>query len=120
MYLSLIANNVYNCPDTTDAYVDVIASPAIYFPNSFSPNEDGKNEGFKPVMDRAPTYYYFSIYDRWGHRVFETFDYQESWDGTYYNLGRKQMKQDVYVYKLSAIFQKDQIYNLYGNVTLVY
>ena len=118
--LSLIANNVYNCPDTTDAYVDVIASPAIYFPNSFSPNEDGKNEGFKPVMDRAPTYYYFSIYDRWGHRVFETFDYQESWDGTYYNLGRKQMKQDVYVYKLSAIFQKDQIYNLFGNVTLVY
>lgn len=118
--LALIANNTFNCPDTAYSDVHIIAAPNIYIPSSFSPNEDGKNDGFKPFIDRDPTYYYFSIYDRWGHLVFETFNRNEYWNGTYYNLGRKPLKQDVYVYKLKAVFEQDQIYNLFGNITLVH
>ena len=117
--LALVANNQFNCPDTAYSDVYIIASPNIYVPSSFSPNGDGKNDGFSPSLDRNPTYYYFSIYDRWGHLVFETLKRDEQWNGTYYNVGRKSLKQDVYVYKLKAIFEQDQIYNLIGNITIV-
>jgi gliding motility-associated-like protein len=118
--LALVANNQFNCPDTAYSDVYIVASPNIYIPSSFSPNGDGKNDGFSPSLDRNPSYYYFSIYDRWGHVVFETLKRDEQWNGTYYNLGRKPLKQDVYVYKLKAVFEQDQIYNLIGNITIVH
>jgi large repetitive protein len=118
--ITLIANNQYNCPDTLFDDIYIISSPNIFLPSSFSPNEDGLNDGFRPSLDRAPTVYYFSIYDRWGHLVFETRNFNEVWNGTYYNRGGDPLKQDVYVYKLRAIFEKDQIYNLYGNITLIH
>jgi gliding motility-associated-like protein len=118
--LMLVANNIYNCPDTTVKQIFIKASPKIFVPTSFSPNEDGTNDGFKPMLDRPSSEYHFSVYDRWGHIVFETHSEEIFWDGTYMNKGEKPIKQDVYVYKLKVVFDEDQIYNEYGNITVIH
>jgi large repetitive protein len=57
--IMLVANNIYNCPDTTVKQIFIKASPKIFVPTSFSPNEDGTNDGFKPMLDRPSSEYYF-------------------------------------------------------------
>lgn len=57
----------------------------LYFPNTFTPDEDPleRNELFRPLHD-CPFYEYeLTIYDRWGHTLFQTLDPFESWDGNY-------------------------------------
>jgi gliding motility-associated-like protein len=53
-------------------------------PNAFSPNGDGLNDVFRPViMNQWVELGDFSIYNRYGQRVYYSRDIQEGWDGTY-------------------------------------
>ncbi|HEY4288067.1 MAG TPA: gliding motility-associated C-terminal domain-containing protein [Puia sp.] len=55
----------------------------IYFPGAFSPNGDGKNDVFRPLLrGGTPGYFVLTIFNRWGQKVFETKDPGGSWDGT--------------------------------------
>jgi gliding motility-associated-like protein len=55
---------------------------ALYVPNAFSPNGDGKNDVFR-VVSTGDNVSDFSmlIYDRWGELVFQTTDIHSGWDG---------------------------------------
>jgi gliding motility-associated-like protein len=53
----------------------------IYFPNSFTPNNDGLNDTFKPLIGGAMTKYELQIYNRWGQLVFRTTNKNEGWSG---------------------------------------
>jgi gliding motility-associated-like protein len=53
----------------------------ITVPNIFTPNSDLKNDFFKPVLSFTPTSYQLIISDKHGTVLFETRDYNESWDG---------------------------------------
>ena len=55
----------------------------IFFPNAFSPNNDGKNDIFRPIVYAALDKFYMAVYDRWGTRVFKTTDPTKGWDGTF-------------------------------------
>lgn len=54
----------------------------LFVPTAFSPNQDGRNELFKPVVKDA-TQFEFKIYNRWGQLVFSSDDSSAGWDGTY-------------------------------------
>ncbi|MGB8194821.1 MAG: gliding motility-associated C-terminal domain-containing protein, partial [Chitinophagaceae bacterium] len=54
----------------------------IDFPNAFTPNNDRRNETYKPVVRGVITKYKLTIYNRWGQRVFETTEPSRSWNGT--------------------------------------
>lgn len=54
----------------------------VYFPTAFTPNGDGKNEGFGPLGSIALLQnYQLSIYNRWGERVFHSTSPLQQWDG---------------------------------------
>lgn len=53
----------------------------FYIPKAFTPNGDGLNEYFKPVIGGVIREYRFTIYDRWGNAVFTTRDPNKGWDG---------------------------------------
>lgn len=55
----------------------------IYFPNAFTPNNDRRNDTYKPIINGVITKIQFSIYDRYGKKVFETNDPAKGWDGNY-------------------------------------
>ncbi|MFB6456018.1 gliding motility-associated C-terminal domain-containing protein, partial [Chitinophaga sp. Hz27] len=57
--------------------------PKPQFPNAFSPNGDGRNDVFRPVV-RGPMYEYeLRIFNRWGELIFLSSDQHRGWDGKY-------------------------------------
>lgn len=55
----------------------------FFAPNAFTPNSDGKNDSFRPLIFGVLSKYDFRIYNRWGQMVFQTSDYSKAWDGGY-------------------------------------
>ena len=54
----------------------------LWFPNAFSPNEDGHNDVFRP-KGLSISKYHLEIYDRWGAMVFQTDELDQGWNGVY-------------------------------------
>lgn len=72
--------------------------PCYILPNVFTPNNDGSNDLYTPILpfrfvDRVE----MKIYNRWGNLVFETEDPMINWDGKDKNSG-KNVKEGVYFY----------------------
>jgi gliding motility-associated-like protein len=88
----------------------------IYVPNTFTPDKDGLNDGFAPVIYGEFTEYSFRIFDRWGEVIFESSTHGESWKGTYKN---ELVKTDVYVWKLIVKPKKDKEITQTGKVTIL-
>jgi len=63
-----------------------ICSLRIWVPNAFTPNGDGLNDTFHPVVENA-NQYRLLIFDRWGAQLFETTDTENGWDGTFRGEG---------------------------------
>lgn len=59
----------------------------IMMPNAFSPNNDGLNDYFFPILQSAecldPGSYTLDIYNRWGQRIYQGRANDKGWDGTY-------------------------------------
>lgn len=55
----------------------------LFMPNSFSPNGDGINDVFRVPPGTTLTLEDFSVFDRWGHKVFTTTDLAKGWNGMY-------------------------------------
>jgi gliding motility-associated-like protein len=54
----------------------------ITVPNVFTPNNDLKNDLFKPVLSFTPLDYHLIITDTHSKVLFETRDFMAEWDGT--------------------------------------
>jgi gliding motility-associated-like protein len=101
--VTLTATSFGNCKDDITKLIEVKNDFNVFIPNSFTPNEDGLNDVFRPVfspygLDEKT--YEMTIYDRWGHVLFHTKDINKGWDGTIQNAGQTPLKQDTYVYTL--------------------
>ena len=65
-----------------DGKVTVLLFKKLSMPNAFTPNADGNNDVFRIPPGVTLTLESFSVYDRWGNRVFSTRNIDEGWDGT--------------------------------------
>lgn len=111
----LIVINNFGCTDTTTGAIIVNPINALYVPNSFTPNNDGLNDSFKPIVP-----YYknatMQIFDRWGALIYNTNDIQNGWNGTYKNT---YVTNDIYIYKIDVEYLDGKTKNVTGNVTLI-
>ena len=72
-----------NCKGADSMRVDLKdCLTGAYVPNAFTPNRDGLNDEFKPLLFGDIRSYEFLVYDRWGKVVFSTKDFMKGWDGT--------------------------------------
>lgn len=95
---SLVVFNSHGCTDTAHYTVRINGLFSVYVPNSFTPNGDGINDIFQPVIrDAKLKDYRFMIFDRWGEEIFSTTDLTSGWDGTVKGAGPK---TDVYVWRM--------------------
>jgi gliding motility-associated-like protein len=103
--------------DTVVIYVlDVNCDePDIYVPNAFTPNGDLKND-ILYVHGNVIQEIYFTIYDRWGEKVFETRNMRVGWDGTYKG---KLCDPAVYVYYLDVTCINKEKHIQKGNITII-
>jgi gliding motility-associated-like protein len=71
----------------------------MMIPNSFTPNEDNRNDYFYPVAQCEYSYFTITITDRWGYTVFTGNTINARWDGRFKgNL----CPEDVYTYKIES------------------
>lgn len=108
-----------NCTylDSVTIYViDILCGdPFVFVPNIFTPNGDGKNDILKvesTIVDNLT----FSIYNRWGEKVFETVDIEKGWDGTYKGT---MSDPGVFVYQIEARCLNQKYFKSKGNITLI-
>jgi gliding motility-associated-like protein len=57
--------------------------PQLFMPNAFSPNEDGKNDYFQPMNAADMSSLEFSVYNRFGARMFYGKGTKAKWDGRF-------------------------------------
>ncbi|MCZ2357740.1 MAG: gliding motility-associated C-terminal domain-containing protein, partial [Bacteroidia bacterium] len=115
--LVLVAANDLGCLDTTAHYIfasDI--KPALYIPNAFTPNGDGRNDEFLPFgvsIDQIS----FKIYDRWGVEVYTAEHINSGWPGT---KNGKDCPEGVYVYRIRFKFVGNNEFEIRaGTVTLI-
>lgn len=104
------------CASTNTVFVQVEYICGEYFvPNVFSPNGDGVND-FVNLHNACISTYVLQIFDRWGEKVFETSDPNNSWDGTF---RAKPMDTGVFIYQATGFDLKGDPFSVKGNVTLL-
>lgn len=97
--------------------VVLLQSPTTYIPNAFSPLGP-VNRVFMPINSFVSTENYsFTIYTRWGDKVFSTKDPYQGWDG-YFDGHVGPM--GVYMYRITYTLPDGEKYVKTGSVTLVH
>lgn len=100
--ITLTSTSMFGCEAFSVKYVHVFQDYTIYVPNAFTPDGNGANEIFKPVMTGFdPQDYTMYIFNRWGDLIFETHDMEVGWDGRF--AGQDFAVQDgVFTWKIEA------------------
>ncbi len=92
-YTVVVTDISDECVDTAEVTVFVLYGDKIAMPNAFTPNGDGKNDNFYPVLlGEYQQVVEFRIYDRWGAMIHNG---TEPWDGSFNGKGQP---ADTYVY----------------------
>jgi len=87
----------------------------LYIPNTFTPNNDGKNDYFLAYGNHIGKFR-MRVYNQWGEFVFESQNILQGWDGTY--RGRTQ-PTGVYVYYVDVTFNSGVSKTFKGTITLL-
>jgi gliding motility-associated-like protein len=112
---------VGGCMDAQCYTISVSTSSYVYVPNSFTPDGDGKNDVFAPVVTglSSTSRYSFSVYNRWGDLIFETEDPTDVWIGDV-NDGSHFAEDGAYVYEIKIQFSSgEDPFERMGTVVLV-
>ncbi|GAB5426307.1 MAG: hypothetical protein Crog4KO_34540 [Crocinitomicaceae bacterium] len=116
----LTAYSAEGCPAQAVKYIHVFQDYTIYVPNTFTPDGNGANEIFKPVLTGFdPNDFELLIFNRWGDLIFESHNMEVGWDGTF--AGQDYQTQDgVYTWKITAGIEFTNDTKIFvGHVTLL-
>ena len=117
-----IIRTARNCPvdtlplvilqqNTTGAQCDT-----AYVPTAFTPNNDGKNDLLRPVVNGGIVAFIFRVYNRYGQPVFETTTAGTGWDGRLNNIPQP---AGTYVWYLECIDNQQRKRQFKGSVVLI-
>ncbi len=118
--LTLFANG--DCFVSDSIYVEVDLEKNLWFPNAFSPNNDGVNDYFTAFANPSKIEQIESleVFDRWGNRVFSNENFQVnqkdgSWNGKFKG---DVVIPGVYVYVANVRFVDGELTNSSGSVVV--
>ncbi|MCG8574948.1 MAG: PKD domain-containing protein [Flavobacteriales bacterium] len=119
-FVRLTALNEIGCSDVAYGVVPIKDIIIFYIPNIFTPDGDKFNETFKPQFFSGIDIYDFHmvIYNRYGEILFESFDTESGWDGTY---GSRGLIQDgTYIWQIDfKENMSDKRHKHHGHVTIM-
>lgn len=122
-YVSLNLSSESGCSITDSLLIEVIEVRKAYFPNIFSPNNDGINDVFTLFGDipNVQMVEDLKVFDRWGSLIFDAAnflpnDIQNGWNGTF---NGKALPMGIYVYTARVRFVDDEIFRYSGDVFLI-
>ncbi len=113
---TVVGTNENNCKAKATVKIEVNYTPQIFVPNAFSPNGDGINDVFMPLNIRFEELETFSVFNRYGSKIYETANPNEGWNGT---INGRKAEVGVYFWYLKAKLPDGSKYELKGDVTLL-
>jgi gliding motility-associated-like protein len=95
--------------------VEICVTTTMWAPNCFTPDGDENNNIWSPIGTNYKDPYYF-IVNRWGNTIFESYDLNVGWDGSY---GGKECQDGVYIFVLRWKDWDDRHHQKHGHITLL-
>jgi len=117
-YITVAGESENNCRDTATLSINILQSPSVFIPSAFTPNGDGMNDYFRPEFIRDHDIRNFSIFNRWGQKVYGIYSKQElgnGWDG-FFRGKRCDVGTYYYILSLQDPLKKESV--IKGDVTL--
>ena len=119
MTYTVTVTDTFGCQrtDTVTVKVNPVVCdmPFVFIPNSFTPNGDGRNDVLYVRSDILVDCH-FIVYNRWGEKVFETFNQEIGWDGTFKG---KECPRATYDWYFKGTCKDGDETEMKGNVTLI-
>lgn len=112
----VLVRDIAGCEGMDTVFVKVYEGPTYYIPNAFSPNNDGRNDIFRPIPSGMKTTEYFRVFNRFGELIFETNQWLKGWDGTYRG---KAQPQGTYVWMVKGRDESGKVIEQKGTVVLL-
>lgn len=116
------ASNPYGCIDSGYVRIKTFTAGKVHIPNAFTPNGDGRNDVLYIMGGQEMrTIKNFTIFDRWGSRVFEMRngdpnDRSRGWDG---RINGQDAPPGTYVYFVTVEFSDGKTETVKGTITLI-
>lgn len=118
--VNLLVIDSTGCRDSSSTIITVDDILLYYVPNAFTPDGDKVNNTFQPVFTSGFDIYDYHLimFNRWGEVIFESYDAEIGWDGTY--LDGSLADSGVYVWTIEFGEIKSDKRNIkQGHVTLI-
>ena len=112
--IKLIAENEFNCKDSSIKELFIEDLVTYYIPNVFTPNSDNLNDEFTPILSGIKSYEIY-IYNRWGQKVFEG-NMNHHWNGTYNNA---EVPDGTYIYQIRLLRNDKKVIYEKGMINLL-
>lgn len=106
-----VVRNSEGCADTLRSVIRVGIGYYLWVPSAFTPNGDGFNDVWQPVV-RGARKYRVQVFNRWGQEVFSSDDPSKGW-------APENPHEGVYAYTITLINAFDQRRTERGNITLL-
>ena len=114
--VTLIAMNGF-CSDTAYKIIECLPAYTFYAPNTFTPNNDKRNDFFFPLGEGWDVKTYsLMVFDRWGEKIYETDQVDGWWAGTFKG---EEVKEDTYIWKVNLKDIFGMQHNYIGHIILV-
>ena len=118
--IQLIVTDQQGCTDTATSRIFVEGPPAVWLPNSFTPNGDGLNDYFN-VPSAGLRKGALRIFDRWGKEIFHSENLalltSVGWDGS---VNGQPAPEGSYTYLLDATMENESSTQYKGVITLIH
>lgn len=104
------------CKAADSVFIRVIQYNDIYVPNAFTPNNDGRNDIIRPFYPGTFALQQFSIFNRYGQKVFATSERNKGWDG---KLNEQPQASGTYIWIISVKDKQGNVIERKGSLTLI-
>jgi gliding motility-associated-like protein len=94
----------------------VVDNCNVYVPSAFTPNNNGKNDLFRPVFYGIKKLHRFSVFARSGELIYTSQTIGEGWDGKYKG---QELPSSVFVWYLEYDSPEQKNLVIKGTVTLM-
>ena len=111
--VQLHVTNIHGCTDIATQTIHVTNELQIFVPNAFTPDNDGNNDSWAPVINGEELILSYEcwVYDRWGKLVFNSTTIGEPWigdntvdgAGTHYVSATEQFSWKIEVKKVNGL-----------------
>ncbi len=105
------------CRDTLTQTLQLRSVNTFFMPDAFTPNGDGLNDVLSPVgVFSGVTDYSFTVWSRWGQRMFSSDDPRVGWDGS---VAGKDTPDGAYLWQATYTDVEGKFEQFKGGVMLV-